>query len=73
MEQLYHVFAYLNKYHSSELVLNPSDQVIDQAEFGRQYWTSGKFFYVFGKEDIITPNICAPRGLTFVDMERVDA
>ena len=33
MEQLHHVFVYLNKYHNSELVLDPGDQVIDQADF----------------------------------------
>ena len=29
LEQLYHVFAYLKKYHNSELVFDPIDQVID--------------------------------------------
>ena len=33
LEQLYHVFKYLEKYHRSELVIDLSDQVIDQAEF----------------------------------------
>ena len=33
LEQLYHVLAYLNKCHKSDLVLDPSYQVIDQAEF----------------------------------------
>ena len=40
LEQLYHVFVYLNKYHNSEHLLNQSDQVIDQAKFDRQYWIS---------------------------------
>ena len=36
-EQLYHAFEYLNKYHDFELVLDPSDQVIYQADFECQY------------------------------------
>ena len=64
MEQLYHVFAYLNNYHNSEIVLYPSNQVIDQAEFERQYWTSRKFGRVSGKEDIPI-NIPTTRGLVF--------
>ena len=40
MDKIYHVFVCLKKYHNSELVLNPSNQVIDQAGFERQDWTS---------------------------------
>ena len=72
LEKLYHVFLYLNKYHNSELVLNPSDQVIDQAESERKYWTSSNFGHVLGKYDI-KPNILDPRGLGFMVMVRVDA
>ena len=46
LEQLYHMFEYLKKYHNSELVLNPSDQVIYQANFERQNWTSREFVHV---------------------------
>ena len=71
-EQLYHAFEYLNKYHDFELVLDPSDQVIYQADFECQYWTSSKSGNVSGKEDI-TPNMPAPCVLDFVVTERVDA
>ena len=40
LEQMYYVLVYMKKYHNSELVFYPSDQVIDQAEFERQYCTS---------------------------------
>ena len=36
MVQLYRVFAYLKKYHNSEILLIPSDQVIYQADFEHQ-------------------------------------
>ena len=61
----------MNKYYNSELVLDPSDQVIGQAEFERQYWTSRKFGHVSGNEDL-PPNMPATRGLVFVIMPRVD-
>ena len=71
LEQLYYVFAYLKKYHNSEIVINPSDQVIDQAKFERQYWTSSEFFHVSGNEDLPL-NMPAKRGLGFVITSRVD-
>ena len=71
MEQLYHLFYYLNKYHNSELILDPSDKVIDQDEFERQYLTSGKFFHVSGNQ-YLPPNVTDPRGLGFVIKQSVD-
>ena len=36
---MYHVFEYLMKYHNSDIVIDPNDQVIYQNNFERQYWT----------------------------------
>ena len=72
MEKLYNVFEYLKKYHNYYLVINPSDQVIDQYEFERQYCTSSDFGHVSGKEDI-TSNMPDTHGLGFVVTARVDA
>ena len=66
------MFAYLKKYHNYEIVLNRSDQVIDQAEFEHQDWTSRDFGHVSGKEDLPT-NLLDSRGLGFVITSRVDA
>ena len=71
MEQLYHLFSYLNKYHNSELILDPSDKFIDQDEFERQDLTSGKFFHVSGKQ-YLQPNVTDPRGIGFVITQSVD-
>ena len=49
LEQLHHVFAYLNKDHNYELAIDPSYQVIDQADFGHQDWTSINFGHVSSK------------------------
>jgi hypothetical protein len=34
--QLYHIFAYLKKYHNTEMVFDPSDPVIDESLFERK-------------------------------------
>ena len=67
---MYHVFAYLNKYHDSELVIDPSDKVFDQDEFECQYWTSSDFGHVSGKEDL-TLNMPDTRDLGFLLQQRL--
>ena len=71
-KQMYHVFEYLMKYHNSEIVIDPNDQVIYQNNFERQYWTSSEFVHVSGKQDL-TLNMPAKRGLGFVIKARVDS
>jgi hypothetical protein len=48
LAQTFHVFAYLKKYHNTEMVFDPSDPVIDESVFGQQDWTSSKFGHVAG-------------------------
>ena len=33
LEQVLHIFAYLKKYHNTELVYDPSDPVVDENDF----------------------------------------
>ena len=33
LEQVLHIFAYLKKYHNSELVYDPNDPVVDENDF----------------------------------------
>ena len=58
-----------NKY---ELVLDPGDQVIDQAEFEFQDWNSSNFGHISGNDYLshIMPYTC---GLIFGVAARVDA
>ena len=72
LEQIQHVFSYLKKYHNSELVLDTSDQVIDQSGFEHQDWISSNFVHIYGKEGIL-PNMPAPYGLCFLVTTTVDA
>ena len=46
LKQLFHIFAYLDKYHNAELVLDPSDPVIDERAHERKDWSSSEFSHV---------------------------
>jgi hypothetical protein len=56
MEQVYHIFVYLKKYHNTELVFDPSDPVFEEADFEKKDWSSSEFGHVQGTEEL-PPNI----------------
>jgi hypothetical protein len=43
LEQVFHISAHLKKYHSTEVVYDPSDPVIDEAQFDAKDWASSEF------------------------------
>ena len=51
LEQVLHIFAYLKKYHNTELVYDPSDPVVHETDFERRDWASSEFGLVEGKEE----------------------
>ena len=51
LEQVLHIFAYLKKYHNTELVYDPSDPVVDEIDFERRDWASSEFGHVEGKRN----------------------
>ena len=57
-----HIFAYLCKYHNTELVYDPSDPVVEQDVSEQRDWTSSEFVSVQGKEEIPS-NMPELRGL----------
>jgi hypothetical protein len=71
LAQLYHIFAYLKKYHNSEMVFDPSDPAIDESQFEKQDWTSSEFGHVQKEE--LPGNMPEPRGLGFIMRAKVDA
>jgi hypothetical protein len=71
-EQAMHIFAYLKCHHNAELVLDPSDPVIDKDAFVRRDWTTSEFGHLQGKEEV-PANMPMPRGQTFVIWAKVDA
>ena len=72
LEQVFHIFSYLRKWHNTELVFDPSDPIIDKAEYETNDWTSLEFGHVQGKE-ALPENMPEPRGLGFTMSALVDA
>ena len=72
LKQLLHIFAYLKKFHNTELVLDPSDPVIDYGDFDKKDWTSSEFGHVDGEEQVPS-NMPQSRGMGFVMHALVDA
>jgi hypothetical protein len=72
MHQVFHILAYLKKYHNTELVFDPSDPCVAESEFEQKDWTSSEFGHVHGKEEL-PPNMPEPRGTGFVIRAKVDA
>ena len=70
LEQVLHIFAYLKKYHNTELVYDPSDPVVDEYVFKRRDWVSSEFGHVEGKEEF-PANFPEPRGLGFIMREKL--
>ena len=68
LEQVLHIFAYLKKYHSTELVYDPSDPVVDGSDFKRRDWVSSEFGHVEGREEF-PANMPEPRGHGFIVTE----
>jgi hypothetical protein len=72
LEQVFHIFAHLKKYHNTEIVYDPSDPVIDEAQFDAKDWASSEFGHLDGEEEL-PPNMPEPRGQGFVISSKVDA
>jgi hypothetical protein len=64
--------AYLKVHHNAEIVLDPSDPVIDENAFAAHDWTTSEFGHVQGKEELHA-NMPEPRGLGFTIRAKVDA
>ena len=72
LEQVLHMFAYLKKYHNTELVYDPSDPVVDEIDFERRDWASSEFGHEEGKEEF-PANMPEPRGHGFILRANLDA
>jgi len=72
LQQLYHMFAYLKKFHNTEMVFDPSEPVIDENAFQKRDWTSSEFGHLQGSE-VLPQNMPEPRGLGFTISAKVNA
>ena len=53
LEQGLHIFAYLKKYHKTELVYDPSDPVVDENDFETRDWASSNLATWKGKKSFL--------------------
>ena len=60
LDQVIHIFAYLRKYHNTELVYDPSDQVVELDVFEQRDWASPEFGSVQGRRRFLPT--CQNRG-----------
>jgi len=72
LECLYHMFAYLKKYHNAEMVYDPTEPEINHASFAKQDWTYSTMSEEERKE-VLPPDMPEPRGKGFVIRCFVDA
>ena len=72
LEQVLQIFAFLKKYHNTELVYDPGDPVVDENDFERRDWASSESGHVEGKEEF-PANMPEPRGHGFIMRANVDA
>ena len=70
-KQVLQVFLYLQKYHNTELLHDPSDPIIDEGQFQRRDWTSSEFGHVDRKEEML-PKMPELRGQWVTIHAKVD-
>jgi len=70
LEQLFHIFAFLNIKHNSAMVFDPTEPDIDDSQFVREDWTASP--YGECKEELPS-NMPPPRGIGFSMRAFVDS
>eukprot|EP00957_Ditylum_brightwellii_P148008 11269568-Ditylum_brightwellii.AAC.1 len=63
--KLFYIFAYLKKFHNTEIVYDLSDPCIESGNFEQKDWTSSEFGHISGEEEL-PANMPEPRGLGFI-------
>ena len=71
LKELFHIFAYLRKYHNYKMVFDTSDTVVDERKFEDKYWTASEFGS--HTEEELPANMPMSRGFDFVMIYYVDA
>ena len=71
LKELFHIFAYIRKYHNSEILFDTSDPVEDEIKFEEKDWTASEF--VSHTEEELPANMPIPRRFGFVMRAYVDA
>ena len=72
LECLYHMFAYLGKYHNAEMLYDPTEPQIDPSIFKKQDWTFSTMSET-DRTEVLPPDMPEPKGKPFVIRCFVDA
>ena len=64
LQQVYHIFGYLKKYHNAEMVFDPSNPIIDPALFTKEDLSHTQFSYLNIEEAV--NNMTEMTGFGFV-------
>lgn len=72
LECLFHIFAYLEKFHNAEMVFDPTEPQIDPNAFKRQDWTYSTMSES-DRTEVLPPDMPRPLGKGFVIRCFVDA
>jgi len=72
LECLFHIFAYLEKYHNAEMVFDPTEPQFDPNAFKRQDWTYSTMSES-ERTEVLPPGMPRPLGKGFVIRCFVDA
>ena len=65
LNQVFHIFAFPEKYHNTKLVFDFSDPCFEESDFELKDWKSSEFGPLQGTQDL-PPNMTQPRGLGFI-------
>jgi hypothetical protein len=71
LDAVFHVFGYLDKHHSAEMVFDPKDPVIDMSLFNRKDWSTSESGLTLDEE--MPYNMPEARGFGFTMRAYVDA
>jgi len=72
LECLFHIFAYLEKYHNAEMLFDPTEPQVDSRAFQRQDWTYSTMSES-ERTEVLPPDMPQQRGRGFVIRCFVDA
>ena len=70
LNQVFHIFSYLKKYHNTKLVFDTSDMCVKESYFELEDWTSSEFNNIQGNDEL-PPNMPQPRVLGFIISAKV--
>ena len=69
---MHRIFAYLKKYHNTEIVFNPSFSDINVQDFERNEWSYSEFSTLVNEQRELYPRAPVPQGKEFIIRGKID-